>query len=103
LFLNVKIRCPKSLPDSNFDITYAHILLKFISPEKQTDLIKSSYDALTVGGIAIHIIDSEDIETRNNSPKVDLDSIKNYLNENNIKYKEIKVRYGIALVLLKEK
>jgi len=87
--------CTLPLPNGPFDITYAHVLLKFIETEKQWQIIKNSYEALKHGGLAIHILDKEDYET------VPLEEYKRKIDEENIKYKEIPVRYGIALVILK--
>jgi SAM-dependent methyltransferase len=90
--------CTLPLPNSPFDITYAHVLLKFIEIEKQWDLIKNSYDALNPGGLAIYIIDKEDYETK----AVPLDKWKTKLNELGVEHKEIPIKYGLALVILKE-
>lgn len=98
--------CTLPLPDGPYDITFAHVLLKFIEIKKQLDVIKNSYDVLKTGGIAIHVMDKEDYETKetllqNGQFSVPLDKWKVKLNELNIKYKEIPVKYGLALVLLK--
>lgn len=102
--------CTLPLPNSPFDIIYAHIILKFIETEKQWDLIKNSYDTLKSGGIAIHVMDKEDYETK--TPllpnyqfpvfSVPLNRWKAKLEEFNINYKEIPVQYGMAFVILKD-
>ena len=99
--------CTLSLPNPPYDITYAHVLLKFIEAEKQFDLLKNSFDALKPGGIAIHVLDKEDYETT--SPKlpdglwtVPLEKWKEELTTLGIEYKEIPVKYGLALVLLRK-
>lgn len=98
--------CTLPLPNMPYDITYAHVLLKFIPTEKQLDLIKNSFAALNSGGIAIHVLDKMDYETI--GPKlpdgyfaVPLADYKLELTKLGIKFKEISNKYGVALVLLK--
>lgn len=99
--------CTLSLPNPPYDITYAHVLLKFIESEKQFDLIKNSFDALKPGGVAIHVLNEEEIKAT--SPKlpddlwaVPLEKWKQKLTELGIEYKEIPLKYGPALVLLRK-
>lgn len=98
--------CTLPLPGDPYDITFAHVLLKFIETGKQWDLIKNSYDALKPGGIAIHVMDKEDYETQepllpNGQYAFPLDKWTKKLDESNIEYKEIPVKFGLALVLRK--
>ncbi len=51
------------LPNPPYDITFGHVVLKFIETEKQWDVILNSYDALAENGIAIHVFDAEDVTT----------------------------------------
>ncbi len=100
--------CTLPLPGDPFDITYAHVLLRFIETEKQWDLIQSSFHALKPGGLAIHLLDTEDYETEapmlsNGLFSVPLKRWEARLNELGIEYKEIPVKYGLALVLLNNK
>jgi len=99
--------CTLPLPNPPYDVTYAHVLLKFIETEKQFDLLKNSFDALKPGGITIHIFDEEEIKATN--PKlpdglwaVPIEQWKEKLTELGINYKEIPVKYGLALVLLRK-
>ena len=99
--------CTLPLPNGPFDITYAHVLLKFIETEKQWDLIINSYDALKSGGLAIHVMDKEEYETKelilpNGQFAVPLERWKKQLKEMGIEYKEVPVKYGLALVILKK-
>ncbi len=55
--------CTLSLPNPPYDISYAHVLLKFIEPEKQFALLENSYNALKPGGLAIHVFDEEEIRS----------------------------------------
>ena len=99
--------CTQPLPNLPYDITYAHVLLKFIEAEKQFDLLKNSFDSLNPGGVAIHVFDLDEIKAT--SPKlpdglwaVPLEQYKKQLTELGIEYKEIPLKYGPALVLLRK-
>jgi len=99
--------CTLPLPNPPYDITFAHVLLKFIETEKQLDLLKNSFDALKSGGVAIHVFDEEEVKATN--PKlphdlwaVPLEKWKQKLTELGIEYKEIPLKYGPALVLLRK-
>ncbi len=99
--------CTLPLPNTPYDVTYAHVLLKFISTEKQFDLINNSFASLNPHGIAIHILDRMDYETK--GPKlpdgyfaVPLAEYKLELTKLGIEFKEFPNKYGVALVLLKQ-
>ena len=99
--------CTLPLPNPPYDITFAHVLLKFVETEKQFDLLKNSFDALKPGGVAIHVFDEEEI--KETSPKlsdglwaVPLEKWKQKLTELGIEHKEIPLKYGPALVLLRK-
>jgi hypothetical protein len=99
--------CTLSLPKTPYDITYAHVLLKFIPQEKQFDVIKNSFFALNSWGVAIHILDTSDYETIGTKQTdwcftIPLADYKQKLTQLNISYKEIPNKYGVALVLLKD-
>jgi hypothetical protein len=104
----VKHDCTLPLPNGPFDITYAHVLLKFIETEKQWDLIRSSYEALKPGGLTIHVMDKEDYETKeprlpNGRFSVPLERWKAMLDKLGIVYREVPVKYGLALVISRVK
>ncbi|MBP9698012.1 MAG: hypothetical protein KBD65_02385 [Candidatus Moranbacteria bacterium] len=99
--------CTLLLPHGPFDITYAHVLLRFIETERQWDLIKNSFDALNPDGLAIHVLDREDYETKtsqlpNGLFSVPLEQWKTKLDDLGIKHKEIPITYGLALILTKK-
>lgn len=95
--------CTLPLSNPPYDIIYAHVLLKFIETEKQFDLLKNSFDALKPGGVAIHVLDKEEINAI--GPKlpdglwtVPLMQYKKQLTDLGIEIKEIPLKYGVALV-----
>jgi hypothetical protein len=99
--------CTLPLPNPPYDITYAHVLLKFIETKKQFDVLKNSFDALKPGSVAIHVFDWEEVKAE--GPKlldglwaVPLGKWKKQLTELGIEYKEIILKYGPALVLLRK-
>lgn len=95
----IKHDCTLPLPSGPYNITYAHVLLKFIDPAKQMDVIQNSYNALADGGIAIHVLDTE--EYTGSAPIVPLEIYKSQLEMQHISFKEIPIAFGIALVLYK--
>lgn len=99
--------CTLPLPNPPYDITYAHVLLKFIETEKQWDLIKNSYEALKSGGLAIHLLDKEDYETTelrliDGYYSVPLRHWEEKLTNEGVDFVKIPVKYGIALVIKKK-
>lgn len=103
----IKHDCTLPLPNTPYDITYAHVLLKFIKTEKQWDLIKNSYNALKSGGLAILVLDKDDYETKERRLPgglfaVPLNRWEKRLNELNSEYKEVPLKYGLALIILKK-
>jgi hypothetical protein len=94
------------LPSGPFDVTYAHVLLKFIETEKQWDVIQNSFDALANGGITIHVFDHEEVETAdvllsNGQYAVPLERWKTQLQERGIENHTVPLQYGCALILKK--
>lgn len=49
-------------PSSQFNLVFSHSLLKFLNPEKQSLVIRNSYNALAKGGIAMHILHLPEIK-----------------------------------------
>lgn len=87
--------CTLPLPNPPYDITFAHVLLKFIETEKQWDVLKNSYTTLRSSGLAIHVFDEEDVTTA--TPRqadgyyaVPLERWKKKLAEEGIEYKELR-------------
>ena len=83
------------IPNSSFDITFGHVLLKFIETEKQWDVIKNAYEALRSPGLGIFIFDLEDVTTQNPIQadgyySVPIEALKQKLTEENIKFKDLR-------------
>lgn len=110
----VKHDCTLPLPNGPYDITYAHVLLKFIPTEKQWGLIKNSYDALAPGGLALHFLDEEDYKTGKKILSDGYFGVTLYrwlkkLKANKIKFKKIPLKIkitkkflrGLAIILMK--
>jgi len=90
--------CTQPLPGGPYDITFAHVLLRFIPKDKQWSLVQNSFNALKAGGIAIHVLDPEDYET---TELVDLPVIEENLKIEGISSEKVKLSIGQALVLIK--
>ena len=98
--------CTLPLPDGPYTFTYAHVLLKFIPTERQWNILENSIDVLEIGGMAIHVLDKEDYQTTgeklpNGYFTVPIKRWSAKLQNAGIKYKEIPIRYGLALILFK--
>ncbi len=90
--------CTMPLPFGPYDITFAHVLLRFIPKESQWKLVKNSYNALKPGGIAIHVLDPEDYQS---TETVDLPMLEKQLVREGIKTHKVSLAIGMALILLK--
>ncbi len=49
--------CSLPLLGGPYDITFGHVVLPFLSPAKQLDMIQSGFDALAHDGIQIQVLD----------------------------------------------
>lgn len=88
------------IPDTPFDITFGHVVLKFIETSKQWDAIKSAYDALRSPGLGIFVYDMEDITTTTPIQadgyfSVPMETYKLKLAQENMKFKDL--RWDIAI------
>ncbi len=95
----IKHDCTLPLPGAPFDITYGHVLLKFMPPEKQWQLLLNSYNALKPGGIAIHIMDKNGkvrptVMMQEGTVDVPLDEHIVKLTQAGIGYKIIDIKVG---------
>jgi hypothetical protein len=82
--------CTLPLPNKPFDLIFSHILLKFISPEKQWAVLENSFLALNPGGVALHFMDvgGKTLATSmiaGGVYQIDLENLKFKLQEKNIK------------------
>lgn len=89
--------CTLPLPGAPYDLTYAHVLLKFISVDKQLAVLKNSHNACRSGGIAIHMIDQDEMKAN----QVPVSEWKEALAKDHIETTEVALKYGVALVLRK--
>jgi SAM-dependent methyltransferase len=88
------------IPNAPFDITFGHVVLKFIETSKQWDAIKSAYDALRSPGLGIFVYDMEDITTEafiqaDGYFSVPIETYKLKLAQENMKFKDL--RWNINL------
>lgn len=87
------------LPSGPFDVVYSHDLLRFVSKDKQFSVLENSFNALASEGMAIHVLDDEEILSKEDRLSdgwysVDLNNLKNKLKEKNIFFTE--VAYNVA-------
>jgi hypothetical protein len=102
----IKHDCTLSIPDGPYHITYGHVLLRFIETQKQWEVINNSYKALVPGGMAIHVMDKQDYETKeinlaNGLYSVPVGKWIELLKKERIKYQLVPLKYGQALVIEK--
>ncbi|MBP9686472.1 MAG: hypothetical protein KBD66_01570 [Candidatus Doudnabacteria bacterium] len=95
--------CTLPLPGGPYLITYGHVLLKFMQAEKQWEVIRNSVDALQSGGVAIHVLDSEEIASvnpvlPNGQFAVPLSRWQTELGVLGYQNWTVAVRYGVVLV-----
>jgi hypothetical protein len=93
------------LPNGPYDVTYGHVVLKFIPSDKQWDVVENSVSALKPGGIAIHILDEADYSdpaktSEGGYSPVDLGLITKRLEAEQFTYKLVPIEYGKALVIV---
>lgn len=95
--------CTEPIPDAPYDITYAHILLKFMPPEEQWKVLLNSYNALKPGGISFHFMntDGKTEPTRMLEEgywQIPLDDFEKRLDEIHVKHERIPVKTGETLL-----
>lgn len=86
------------LPGGPYDVVYGDVLLRFIPPEKQLDVLVNAWNALAPGGVAIHVFAMEDFHPEMQKEKtpgiqpIDFNTIQLKLNEQHIFYAEVPLR-----------
>lgn len=89
------------LPGGPYDIVYGDVLVRFVEPSKQFSVLKSSFDSLAPGGMAIHIFASEDFDPSPgyvplpDTHKVDLNALQLELTKAGINYLEVPLRFDV--------
>lgn len=96
--------CTQPLPGGPYDVTFAHVILRFIETERQWDLLQNSVAALKPGGLAIHVLDREDYEDDGGGLAetqfgVPLGRWQEKLRTAARLFQVIPVKYGVALVI----
>jgi len=91
------------LPNPPYDITFGHVILKFIETSKQWSVIKNAYDALRSPGLGIFVYDWEDITTKTAKQadeyySVPIEEYKTKLSQQNINFKNIAWSFDIGEV-----
>jgi hypothetical protein len=85
----------KPLPNGPYDITFGHLVLRFIEADKQFSVIKNSHEALQSPGLGIFIYDKEDISTQTVKRtdgywSIPLEEYKQKLSDEDINFKDIR-------------
>lgn len=97
--------CSTPLPGGPYDIAFGHVVLPFLEPDKQLDMIQSGYNALKPSGIQIQVLDpmnyDKESETLPGLHKVDLEKLKNKAEELGAKVIEVTLEIGIAIVVVR--
>lgn len=88
------------IPNPPYDITFGHIVLKFIETNKQWLAIENAYNCLRSPGLGIFVYDFEDITTKtllqaDGYFSVPLDEYKKKLDEKGIKYQDLKWKFEL--------
>lgn len=96
--------CSTPLPGGPYDITFGHVVLPFLSPKKQLDMIKAGFMALKPGGIEIQVLDpmnyDDESETLPGLHKVDLEKIKKHARDLGARVIEVDLEIGIAFAIV---
>jgi hypothetical protein len=88
------------IPNPPYDITFGHVVLKFIESKKQYQVIRNAYDALRSPGLGIFVYDLEDITTKtplqaDGYYSVPLEQYKAQLDREGIKYRDLKWKFEL--------
>ena len=83
------------IPNAPFDITFGHVVLKFIETAKQWVVIKNAYDALRSPGLCIFVYDMDDVDTKTPLQadgyfSVPMEEYKRRLTEEDIAFKDLR-------------
>jgi hypothetical protein len=94
--------CSTPLPGGPYDVTFGHVVLPFLSPDKQLDMISAGFNALKQGGIQIQVLDpmnyDDKSETLPGLHKVDLDKIRQQARRLGARVIDVDLDIGIAIV-----
>jgi hypothetical protein len=95
----VKHDCALPLPGQPYNITYDQLLVKFMPPEKQWEVLMNAYNALASGGIAIHLmyINGKARKDTQQFYDVPLEDFLSKLTSANIPHQKFQVKTGTNL------
>jgi hypothetical protein len=84
------------IPKQPYDVAYSDLLLRFIETDKQWDALKNSYDLLRAPGVAVHVLNKEELASETAQMPdgffaVPLERWKERMDENGIRYQELDV------------
>ena len=96
--------CSQLLPGGLYDVTFGHVVLPFLAPDKQLDMIAAGYNALKQGGIQIQALDPMNYDdTSTPLPglhRVDLGSVKRKANQLGARVIDVGLDIGVAIVIV---
>ncbi len=98
--------CAEPLPGGPYDLTYGHVMLRFVHPDHQWNVIKNTYDALKPGGISIQVLDFLDFTTEskrlpNGLYSVPLREYQNRMDDEGMPFVEVMAKKGLVLAVKK--
>ncbi|MFH1047951.1 MAG: hypothetical protein V1738_06655 [Patescibacteria group bacterium] len=98
--------CVEPLPSGPYDITYGHVVLRFVHRDHQWDVIKNTVNALKPGGLAIHVLDFLDFTTEserlpNGLYSVPLRDYERQLTAEGLPFVEVTASKGLVLAIKK--
>jgi hypothetical protein len=98
--------CVEPLPGGPYDITFGHLMLRFVRGEQQWSVLKNTYDALKPGGLAIQVLDFLDFTTEsptlpNGLHSVQLRKFQDQMDAEGMPFVEVTAAKGLILALKK--
>lgn len=98
--------CVEPIPGGPYDITYGHVMLRFVRAAQQWSVIQNCYDALKPGGLAIQILDFLDFTTEsellpNGLYSVPLRKYQDKMDELGMPFVEVSAKKGLVLAVKK--
>ncbi len=96
----------KPFPGVPYDVVFSHALMKFLTPDEQLVVIKNAYDALSVGGVTLHIMHPPELEgtdeLREWQHRVDLRAMVEELKQENLSPHVFKIESESSVAWLRD-